>query len=458
MECEAPSPAADAPSATAKASEPVLNPLSNAPQDPPRSADVSTDSKELGPGEKAAKRTKHTRVHKREKELCGLVTPIFLPLLEAGDASPAKQRKEKREKKERRQKEEKASEGSGTSTSNTTSEQGSPARDAEKGKESRRSRSKNREERKMEHGEGVAASEDRPKEHSKSDSGRKSSKRSAIKKSSLKALNNTPRRRKRVSLVIDGQTVLPADNVSELPLTSPSETAVSSTSNSTTSLDEAIDPRLLHRHDTPVHHHQHQDPVHHSLPLPTTLPSTSPSKHTGHTLSESPPPLEYENPPEVASRTYFNLSPTHPTIPKHASPAPIYANRSEILDEEETLQVVEGEAEQEIDEDPADFDTYVGGLSGSGVDDVNQSGSYGYPSSLGASYLESYMKSRPLSVRIAAAEKAELEAEEKKRLIHGDQDHNEDDFLEMDARKRGREEVKEIEDDDMDVIGSMEGF
>ena len=26
----------------------------------------------------AVRRTKHTRVHKREKELCGLVTPLFL--------------------------------------------------------------------------------------------------------------------------------------------------------------------------------------------------------------------------------------------------------------------------------------------------------------------------------------------------------------------------------------------
>lgn len=436
MECVASSKNSDDKTATHSQSSDV-NPPSSLPAEPPPPTELSPDSKKLGPAE-TAKRTKHTRVHKREKELCGLVTPIFLPLLEAGEASPTKKRKEKR-----RHKEEKAEEaGSGL----PNLEQGSPSRDADKGKEHRGSRSKSREE-KMERGESAVVSADGTKENQKSESGKKS-KRSTVKKSSLRHEKTPKSRRKRVSLVIDDQIVLPADNVTE-PLTSPSETTNSTASNSTASLDDMIDPRLVARHDTPVH----QGPVHHSLPLSTGLPSTSPTKHTGHTLFDSPAthdhdspqspkgaPLEYE-PPQTATRTFLDPSPPNNNlnIPQHASATPIYANEPEIVEEEEEQEVEDG-----------DFETYVGGIDGSGLDNVNQSSSYGYPSSLGASYLESYMKSRPLSVRIAAAEKAELEESEKKKLIQDDQIREED--VDM-----GFGRVDDM-DEGMEVIGSMEDF
>ena len=399
--------------------QPVTSNLpSNLPASPSQPAEPSPDSK-LGPGE-TAKRTKHTRVHKREKELCGLVTPIFLPLLDAGDTSPAKKKKEKRRHTEEK--------GEGVRNSPPNVEKGSPPRDAEKGKENRRSRSKNRED-KMERGGGAVVGGS-VNENQKPDSGKKS-KRSAAKKSSLRHVNTPRNRRKRVSLVIDDQIVLPADNIAEPSLTSPSETTVSTTSNSTTSLED-IDPRLIPRYDTPVH--QHQDPVHHSLSLPTSLPSTSPTKHTGHTLSESPPPLEYD-PPQTATRTFLDPSPSKQNvrIPQYASNSPMYADEPEVAETEEEY-----------------FSTYVGGIDGSGVDDVDQAGSYGYPSSLGASYLESYMKSRPLSVRVAAAEKAELEEEEKKALISGERK------LERDV-DLGVGKVDEV-DEGMDIMGSMEGF
>ncbi|PSN73936.1 hypothetical protein BS50DRAFT_466602, partial [Corynespora cassiicola Philippines] len=376
-------PASDAAVSTARNADPPAHPAQHT---------EPADNKKLGPDEKA-KRTKHTRVHKREQELCGLVTPIFLPLLDARDTSPPKKRKEKKRSKEDQ-------EAAGPGVSPPQIDQGSPSRNADKGKENRRSKSKSRDER-MEWGEGAAAGEAR--EGQRADGRR--SKRAPIKKSSLRH-NNAPRsRRKRVSLVIDDQIVHPSDNIIEPALTSPSETTLSTMSNSTASLDEVIDPQLYDRHDTPVH----QDPVHHSLPLHMALPSTSPTKHTGHTLAESPQAEEYDppkeklefEPPQTQTQTYLDPSPEKEAIiPQYASAAPIYANEPDIA---------------EVDEE--EFSTYVGGISGSGVDDVDQTGSFGYPSSLGASYLESYMQNRPLSVRMAAAEKAGLDADEKARLL-----------------------------------------
>lgn len=401
---------------------PALAPRASASQ--PADPSPSTDSKAPGPDEKA-KRTKHTRVHKREKELFGLITPIFLPLLEAGDSPPTKKKLEKRKEKA-----DVDVDANAVGQSPPNSELGSSSRDADKGKEKRRSRRHNEE--KMERDDEVATiAGESSKENQKPDAKKK---RSPIKKSSLRH-NNTPMtRRKRVSLVIDDQIVLPADSIVEPPLTSPSETAISTTSNSTASLDELIDPQLLSpRHDTPTH----QDPVHHSLPLNTTLPISSPTKHTGHTLSDSPPPLVYQ-PPQTSTQTYLDSSPTHPNvdIPQHSSSAhPIYAS-----------QPIDVEPEEEA------FDTYVGGLSGSNVDNVDQAGSYGYPSSLGASYMESYMQSRPLSVRIAAAERAELAEDEKRKLLQGEAQEQED--LDLGTRKVDNMDV----DDDMDVMGEMEGF
>jgi hypothetical protein len=381
-------------------------------------ADQSQDSTRNGPGD-TAKRTKHTRVHKREKELCGLVTPIFLPLLEAS-TSPIKRKKEKRL----------PADGESTSGANTPTnlEKDLPSRDAERDIENRRLRSKNTEDP-MESEEGSIGG---GKETHKPEIVKK--KRAAAKKSSLRHTSAPRARRKRVSLVIDDQIVLPADNIAEPPLPSSGETTTStnSTSNSTVSLEDSIDPRLISS-TAPPSHHKRQDPVHHSLSLPTALPSASPTKHTGHILSESPPQFEYE-PPQTTTSTFLDPSPAQKSIiPQFASPTPIYASQPDIA-----------EAEEE------DFSTYVGGISGSGVDDVDQAGSYGYPSSLGASYLESYMKSRPLSVRVASAEKAELVDEEKRALVNGEMDTKEDIDLDM-----GRVDDA---DEDFAVMGGMEDF
>ncbi len=245
-----------------------------------------------------------------------------------------------------------------------------------------------------------------------------------------------------MSLVIDDHIVLPADEFLEPPLVSPSETTASSASNSTTSLEDTIDPRHAAHHHVQIH--EHQDPVHHSVPLPSPLPSASPTKHTGHTLTDSPViqapnttsasgPQLYD-PPQSATRTFLDPFPTSAMlkIPQFASAAPIYASEPE-----------QSEAGDE------DFSTYVGGMSGSGVDDVDQTGSLGYPSSLGASYMESYMQSRPWSVRMAAADEA---------------DWDNDDDKESMMKERVRHEhggvdagLAEDADEGMDVIGSMEG-
>jgi hypothetical protein len=390
--------------------------------------DQSQDSTKNGPGD-THKRTKHTRVHKREQELCGLVTPIFLPLLDAGP-SPVKRKKEKRL----------PADGESTSSANTSTnpEKDLSSKDADRDTENRGSRSKNTEDP-MERGEGSIGGgglkdnqRENQKESHKPEIMKK--KRAAVKKSSLRHTSAPRSRRKRVSLVIDDQIVLPADNIAEPPIPSSDETTASadSTSNSTASLDDSIDPRLISP-TTLASHREHQDPVHHSLSLSTALPSTSPTKHTGHILSESPPQFEYE-PPQTATSTFLDPSPAQKSIiPKFASPTPIYASQPDIA-----------EAEEES------FSTYVGGILGSGVDDVDQAGSYGYPSSLGASYLESYMKSRPLSVRVASAEKAELEEEEKRALVNGEMDTKEDIDLDM-----GRVDDA---DEDFAVMGGMEDF
>ncbi|KAF2477383.1 uncharacterized protein BDR25DRAFT_390039 [Lindgomyces ingoldianus] len=369
------------------------DPLDASPSQP---VGASTDPRKLGP-EETAKRTKHSRVHKREKELCGLVTPIFLPLLDASESPPAK---EKKKKEKRKNKDEK---GEIIPLSPPNSEQGSPSNDGGKEKEKRSSRSRSRE-FKMERGEPSSKSAE-PAESKQSLESAKKSKRSTIKKSSLRHNTSKPRR-KRVSLIIDDQIFHPSDNIAEPPLTSPtSETTASSASTSTTSLESTLDPQLLAQVGTPIHH----EPVHHSLPLPMPLPSTSPTKHTGHTLIESPPALEYE-PPKATGQAILEPSPPNQDIdiPLLASNPPIYADSAELAEETEY-----------------DFTSFVGGIDGSGVDDVDQAGSYGYPSSLGASYLESYMQNRPLSVRIAAAEKAELEEQEKQALIAGSEANEE---------------------------------
>ncbi|KAL5383651.1 hypothetical protein DPSP01_005757 [Paraphaeosphaeria sporulosa] len=407
---------------------PAENPLPSPAQSP-----------ELTPESKREEKAKRTKVHKREKELFGLVTPIFLPLLDAGETSKDKEKKKRHKKKE-------PADGSSppkqakSSSSSTSSSSSGYAADT-RGESGPSSKSSER----MEIQNGSSSWE--PQKENQTPESVKKSKRPAIKKSSLRN-SGEKRRRKRVSIVIDGQTVLPADQIAEPQLMSPSETTASSASNSTASLEDTIDPRLIGG-DVPLVHSPN-DAVHHSLNLPARLPSNSPTGHTGHTLPDSPhhspisqsPPshahLEYE-PPQFTTRTYLDPSPPSDptTIPRHASAAPIYANEPEVANEQEE-----------------EFSTYVGGISGSGVDDLDQTGSLGYPSSLGASYMESYMQSRPLSVRMAAAEKAGMSEAERRRLVNGRE-------REREEQERVREEQRRQErrdDDDMDIIGSMEDF
>lgn len=363
------------------------------PAESPLSADTLLSSPEDG------RRTKQNRVHKREKELCGFVTPLYLPLLEASPPPPAKRRKEKKRSKDEKME---RSLPSPLSSSETSSPSREPANAHDSRKEQHRP--------KMIRAESSGSSftgEDLTESETSAAGGAtgKKPRRPAIRKSSLRN-NTTPKaRRKRVSIVIDDRVVLPADNVFEAPMLSPSgaNSAVPNIPG-----DDVIDPRLI---DPPPANPVHSGPVHHSLPYPIAPHSTSPSKiHKGHILMDSPPS---DDPPQTNTRTYLDPPPgSSNSIPQHAS-GPVYANypEMELEVEDARVEAAPGFAADE------EFDTYVGGLSGSNVDNVNQAGSYGYPSSLGASYLESYMASRPLSVRMAAAEKAGLAKDEKKRLL-----------------------------------------
>lgn len=194
----------------------------------------------------------------------------------------------------------------------------------------------------------------------------------ATRKSSLRRSSSAKGiHRKRVSLVVDDHIVHPSDS---LVITSPLSDSTTNASSSMEDVQESL-------------HHSEHDPVHHSL-HPDAHVSMPPEG-----LSASPQPLVFE-PPAVATATFIEHDERLARSP-HDEASIIYA-----------------------DEAHAPVSTYVGGLSGSGVDDLDQAGSYGYPSSLGASYMESYMASRPLSVRLAAVEKAELAEEEAKKLLH----------------------------------------
>jgi hypothetical protein len=411
------------------------------------------DPRDEEPEEKV-KQKKHTRVHKREKELHGLVTPLFLPLLDARDASPEK-------KYEKRPKSERAASADALITTTGTC----PSRDAEKNKQGRKS-GKNTSQ--ME----PAASGDLGKKNQQANAANKSKRPT---KSSLRHKDTPRSRRKRVSLIIDGQTVLPADTVVEPPLTSPSSDEATSTSNSTTSLDDMIDPRLT-TSDAPVYY-ERLDAVHHSLPLPManaiqastkslTKPPTEPTKPTSTTLQieNSPPsPLSPRSPSmpfgsvQTASRTFLDPSPAQqhpPSIPETAGPEPIYSAP--------TTTSAELDLDDVTDEEEH-FDTYVGGLHGSGVDDVDQAGSYGYPSSLGASYLESYMQNRPLSVRMQAANRSGLDEREKRRLLEEkkrEQEDEEDSDEEDDAfsAQAQKNTAQRGQTDEDNFMGDMDDF
>lgn len=375
--------------------------------------------------EEKAKRTKHSRVSKREKELYGLVTPVFLPLLDARESSPKQEKSHPMDRHAH-------------ATATSESEQPPASRDVEKNSKENRKMRREHKDAEAGAGQGEAAKENQHTEPTKK------SRRSAIKKSALRQHNSSRTRRKRVSLVIDGQTVLPADTVVEPPLTSPSETT--SASNSTTSLDDMIDPRLT-RHDPPTHT-EHHEAVHHSLPLPMSNnlhATTKPLLETPTSLQSSTLPIAPAyNPPSTALHTFLH-NPS--SIPATAGPDPIFADDF-----------------TETDEADDAFSTYVGGLHGSGVDDLDQAGSVGYPSSLGASYLESYMQSRPLRVRMDAADKAGLSEEEKRMMLTGGhanvQDDDEELGMEIDGKGVWHSSAKNHDevDDEMDIVGSMEGF
>lgn len=390
-------------------------------------------SEQRAPEHEAEEKTKRTRVQKREQELYGLITPVFLPLLDARDHSSQKEKPAQNK------------EITEDTSSAASAEHTSPARDAAKSKDARKSRRDHSVMEGKETGEpGEASKEEKQTETKKP-------KRTTMKKSALRQ-HNSRSRRKRVSLVIDGQTVLPADTVLEPPLTSPSSETTSA-SNSTTSLDDMIDPRL---NDYAPEHHE---AVHHSLPQPmqATHHASKPIIETGASLPSPRSPnvptlsLPY-NPPSTAIRTFLSPSPTHPSsLPKTAGPDPIYADTDPL------------EAEEQEESDT--FHTYVGGLHGSGVDDVDQAGSYGYPSSLGASYLESYMQTRPLRVRMEAADRAGLSEGERREMLRSrlGKESKVEEEGDVESEKNGKGSVKmenvkthKDEDEEMDFMGDME--
>jgi len=347
--------------------------------------DGPAQSASAEPGEKA-KRTKHSRVHKRERELYGLVTPVFLPLLDAKDTSPKHERKQPKPHSQ-------------------TTEDATPSRDADT---STAGRTPRREHTDMESSTAHGSSRDTTTTPNDPPKKPRHASTSTAKKSALRQTTSR-NRRKRVSLVIDGQTVLPADTVAEPALISPSSEEATSTSNSTASLDDMIDPRLTS---------PHVDAMHHSLPLPMSNNIHSPTKPLVETTSNS---LTTDYQPV--------LDPYHSTA----------TTDSPLLDA----------PPNDEDDDPDSFNTYVGGLHGSGIDDVEQAGSYGYPSSLGASYLESYMQSRPLRVRMEAG----LEGREKKV------DAGKEKQKSVEKEKEKEKERRRVdEDEDMDFMGEMEGF
>lgn len=459
MECDAKSGSADksrsrtadsirsradtaAPSAHDQQHEPVQSPHPDAPSAPHSPSDARA------PPEEKAKRTKHTRVHKREQELYGLVTPVFLPLLDARETSPTKRKDKKLLPKPER---------ADDAAPATGVQAASPSRDGGKtAKEARKTRKETRDMDVVVHGQPA---KDQPADAVKK------LKRSIIKKSALRHKDTPRSRRKRVSLVIDGQTVLPADTVIEPALVSPSSEATSA-SNSTASLDDMIDPRLT-RPDPSVHLSQNQA-VHHSLPLkmsrythahPPYKPLSQPTPAPVVIEAMSPPAqlpsprspnLLFPGPaPQPISRTFFDPAPVHP---------------ASLLDTDiASLEPASALEPQDLADDSRHDDqqwhTYVGGLHGSGVDDVNQAGSYGYPSSLGASYLESYMQNRPLSVRMVAADKAGLGEREKRGMLEEkrrEEEEAEEEEFGMHIQAR-RGDVGD-DDDEMDIVGSMEDF
>ena len=394
------------------------------------------------------KQKKHGRVHKREKELYGLVTPVFLPLLDARETTSP-------EKSHLHQNHNHTKQPPALSTDSTAStpnsEPATPESDApQSGTPSPKKDSATGD---MPGETPTPAPAPVLKERSLSDPGKKSRRSSIKKKSALRhnSTSTTPRNNKRVSLVIDDVVVLPSDIIQESVLMSPSS-ETTSLETSTASLDDLIDPRLTADTDGPVYT-EHSGTVHHSL-TPGVNPAMLSSMPVVAEAAHSPPkpdprlplPATAFAPPSYATRTFLDPAPERLHMEETAGPDAILASPHDSLEKLASL------ASTTPADDPEDFQTYVGGISGSGVADVNQMGSVGYPSSLGASYLESYMQTRPLSVRMAAAER-EGDSEEVRRL-RGMEERRK-------VKEREREEKKRIEEEDewekLGVAGGSKG-
>jgi len=290
-----------------------------------------------------------TLVRQRDLELCGLITPSFLPLLDASSSRAPKKPQTPQPKR------------------NGAAEIQSSA--LEKG----RPKFTNAE---IPSGGMTAREISGENSQKKNDEKDPKAKRVPIRKSSLRR-EVTPKpvvRRKRVSLVIDDQIVHPSDNIGEDALTDPPSETTTTTSASIEDLQEAI-KRMV------------------SIDKARVSP---------------------DNDEMFTDQSVSNVS-DEPTSPQ--------AIIDEFLEGDPvTLSPGEREA-MYTHESAAPSSSYVGGYYGSGVDNVDQTGSYGYPSSQGASYMEKYMSERPWSVRKAAAEaeaKVIKEEEEAKKALEDD--------------------------------------
>jgi len=409
-----------------KSGEDVSSPDHNQPSASASSSSIpkperSSSSEDIE-SEDTAKPTKLSRVHKREKELHGLVTPLFLPLLDAQDSSPSVRKKSRSKSAEGKEMTSPATpKGKQPSDIKPSDESKDPPEKKDKGKEKERAR------------------------------------RPVTKKSALRQNGAPKERRKRVSLRIERidsesdkkekrsfEIVHPSDSIADPAPTSPtSETTYSSASASTSSLESTLESRTS---TSPSPH----EPVHHSLPVPVSpaIPVATAATVSSKNLATSPSTLQWEQDhPSTTGRTFLDPSPTiaAPGLPPVASPAPIYATSP-----------VDVEPDLVSDHIPVPQSSYVGGFSGSNVDGVDQAGSYGYPSSLGASYMESYMQTRPLSVRLAAQEKAGVAgaAVAREQAVV-----EEEEEAALETRRGAPQLGAEAGDnDDMGIMGDMEGF
>ncbi|KAF2995552.1 hypothetical protein E8E13_003449 [Curvularia kusanoi] len=412
------------------------------------------------------KQKKHGRVHKREKELYGLVTPVFLPLLDAREAtSPEKSHSHSHNHTSHTKPASLPTDTSSSSTTPPPSEPATPASNAPQSPNSLSPRSN------LTAGAmpGETATSPAPfvKERSASDPGKKSRRSSIKKKSALRHNSSTPRSRKRVSLVIDDQVVLPSDVIQEPTLMSPGDSETTSATTSTASLDDMIDPRLTADNDEPMYI-EHTEAVHHSLP--PSIPVLSEKDHSPPTPNPRSPTTTAFAPPSYATRTFLDPPVSERIhIEETAGPGAIYPDVDDKEDQIASSLAAAGTTTiPGLDNDTEHFETYVGGISGSGVADVNQVGSVGYPSSLGASYLESYMQGRPLSVRMAAAEREGDEGEikrlrgleERRKIKEREAARAKEKVVEEDEEDWGKPAGKGQAggDDDDGFMGSMDDF